>query len=196
MRVIYVKPTSDQKRFIVGVDNGEEKQRYNISSALYGTLSLSTGVEIDEETITTLENEDNAYNCMRSALGFLAYADNNRKKLYAKLIKRGYSRDMAKFAVERCVSLGYINEYEQTKRIILKEADKLYGRAYIFKKLIAGGYSASMVNRAFDELIQDGEVDFNDNLKTLLYKKGATSEEERKKLMHKYGYLIRDTYDD
>ena len=92
--------------------------------------------------------------------------------------------------------LGYINECDQIQRAILREAEKLYGRAYIFKKLASKGYSPSMINHAFDELIQSGEIDFSANLQALLYKKGCKSVEERKKLMHKYGYLTRDTYDD
>ena len=196
MKVIYVKPTSDNKRFIVGVVSDEEKLRYNISSALYLSLKISSGDEIDGETLDMFSEDNERYLCMRTALSYLAYADNNRKNLYAKLIRRGYGREMARDAVEECVRLGYINEYEQVKRAIEKEADKLYGRAYIFKKLAAKGYSAPMLNSAFDELIQDGEIDFSANLQTLIYKKGCESEDDRKKLMHKYGYLTRDTYDD
>ena len=196
MRVTYIKPTSDGKRFIVGLCKGEEKQRYNISSSLYLSLGLSRGDEVDKETEELICGDNEAYMCMRSALSYLAYADNNKKNLYIKLVRRGYSRDMAKVAIEECVRLGYIKEDEQIKRAIKREADKLFGRAYIFKKLVGKGYSISMVNSAFDELIQDGEIDFAANLQTLIYKNNATSGEERKKLMHKYGYLTRDTYDD
>lgn len=196
MRVAYIKPTSEGKRFIVGVDGGEEKQKYNISGSLYLSLGLSRGDELDEDTAELLIEDNARYSCMRSALCFLSYADNNKRTLYMKLLRRGYDRTIINETVEECVRLGYINECDQIERAILKEAEKLYGRAYIFKKLTSKGYSASMVNRAFEELIQRGDVDFSANLQTLLYKKDCKSDEERKKLMHKYGYLTRDFYDD
>lgn len=196
MRVIYVKPTSDGKRFVIGVSDGDVKLRYSVSHPLYSSLEILVGDEIDDEMHEIIKDDDQRYRCMRDALSYLAYADNNRRTLYVKLIRRGYSRDMATDAVEECLRLGYINEPEQLKRAIVKEADKLRGRAYIFKKLASKGYSASMINRALDELIDSGDVDFSANLQTLLYKNDCQSEEERKKLMHKYGYSIRDTYDD
>ena len=196
MRVAYIKPTSEGKRFIVGTAEGEEKQRYNISGSLCLSLGLSRGDELDEATVEMLEEDNARYTCMRCALSYLAYADNNKRTLYMKLLRRGYDRRIIADTIDECLRLGYINEDDQIERAILKEAEKLYGRAYIFRKLTSKGYSASMVNHAFDKLIDDGDLDFGANLKTLLYKKGCETEEERKKLMHKYGYLTRDTYDD
>ena len=196
MRVIYIKPTGDGKRYVVGVTDGDEKQRYNISAALHLSLGLSRGDELDEGTLEMLEEDNARYTCMRSALSYLAYADNNKRTLFMKLLRRGFDREIVAETVEECLRLGYINESDQIERAIIKEAEKLYGRAYIFKKLASKGYSPSMINRAFDRLIESGEIDFSANLQALLYKKGCENDEECKKLMHKYGYLTRDMYDD
>ena len=89
--------------------------------------------------------------------------------------------------------LGYIDERRQIERAVLSEANRsLRGRSYITKKLISKGYSSADISEVTDELISRGELDFSASFELLCEKKGATTDEERRALLYKYGYRSGD----
>lgn len=173
----------------VATDVGVEK--LTVTGRAYRDAGSPTVGEEIEAVISDIRLSDEYYRAERKALSLLAYADNNKKNLMAKLQRAGFSRDVSSDTVEEMVRLGYVKEDEQLKRLILNEANvKLSGRYKLLPKLLAKGYSKGLVDRILDELVDLGEVDFELNRRKLLATKlgDDRSPEVVAALLYKYGY--------
>lgn len=186
--VKYIR-SSGTGRVSLGVSSDEGTVSYNISETLYNSLGIVRGSHLSEEALVDIEYEDERYRAMKRALSILAYADNTATNLTAKLLRAGFSREIAVECVEECLRLGYVNEERQIERAVLNEANRsLYGREYIIKKLSAKGYRHGAVAACIDALVERGEIDFAENFERLAERCDASGEEERKKLAYKRGY--------
>lgn len=194
--VISVKH-SDKKQTLIIIELlvGDEKRKYTVSEGTYREIGCPLSAEqIDAGAIELLEEEHLRREAMKRALRILAYADNNSKTLYRKLILAGHSRECAAYAVRECVSLGYINEAQQLERLISLGCNRdLFGPSKIFSKLLAKGYAARDISAAMDRLRESKEIDFQRSKELLLMKKAPESYEEKQKILYKYGYK-NETY--
>ena len=179
----------DGGRLSVGVITADGERVFNISSALYASMTFTRGTDLSDDELDRLAREDEEYRAMKKALSLLGYSDKNRKTLFLRLLREGFSREVVETVVERCMTSGYIRERDQLSRLILREANvNLRGPRYIRDKLAAKGYSRTDVDAVMDELTDAGEVDFEANLHRLCEKKGASTPDERRALAYKYGY--------
>ena len=192
MEIAFIREL-ESKRVRIGVKDGDEVRKYSLSANTVLALGLVRGMELDDDAMEAVILEDASFRCMRRALDLLSYGDNTKSKLYMKLLRSGFSRQMASETVQECLRLGYIDERRQIERAVLNEANRsLRGRSYIMKKLLSKGYSASDISAVTDALVSGGEVDFSENFELLCKKKGVGSEEERRALSYKYGYRSAD----
>lgn len=186
--VKYIKPQKSG-RVIIGVDTDGEISHYSISSADYATAAFVMGGILSDGELTLLVTLDEEYRAIKKALSLLSYSDKNRKAIYMRLVRLGFSREAAKKAVEYCLQNGFINEENQLERLVSNEANiNLRGPRYIKDKLASKGYSRADIEAAMDTLVEAGEIDFVINFDTLCEKKSATTPEERKALAYKYGF--------
>ena len=140
-----------------------------------------------------IKRYDEEYRAKKKALSLLSYSDKNESGLKRRLSQAGFSKDVSEKCVEEMVSLGYIDEERQLRRIILNEANvKLRGPMKILPLLIGKGYSSEDIRRVMHELSDSGEIDFRANAKRLLEKRGVerTDTEEVKKILYRNGYKI------
>lgn len=170
----------------------EKKQKYIITEGTYREIGCPlSGEEIDGDSLYTLKAEDEKKRALQKALNTLSYADNNKKALYVKLLRAGFSKDAAEYAITDCVMRGYIDEQRQVERLVMKLYSELAGPHKIRAKLIAKQYSISLINKTIYSLEEKGEIDFKENKNTLLQTKlsNDASYDEKMKLLYKYGYL-------
>ena len=175
---------------IITALNGEKKQKYTITEGTYREIGCPLSDElIDADSLELLEREHRRRCAMKKALNILAYADNNSKNLYRKLLTAGFSREEASITVKECIRLGYIDEERQLERLIigLWERD-LLGPARIYAKLCSKGYNPPQVSAVMGRLRQAGEIDFGKSRRALIEKKHPETFEERQKILYKYGY--------
>lgn len=191
-KIMYVKNGTAKGRLILGIETDAGLSAYSVSEAMYLSLgSPPRFFEISERDLQDVIFEDERYRAMKKAVNILAASDKSAYMLMSKLIHAGFSKDAAKEAVDECRRRGYIDEARQLERLVEREANaSLRGRFYIKRKLVAKGYSSADIDRAIRELTERGEVDFDANFEALVNKKAATSEEERRALMYKYGYRM------
>ena len=186
--VKYIKPQKSG-RVIIGVDTDGELSHYSISASDYATACFVTGGILSDEELSLLVTLDEEYRAVKKALSLLSYSDKNRKAIYMRLVRLGFSRESAKKAVEYCLVNGFINEGSQLQRLVYNEANvNLRGPGYIRNKLAAKGYSRDDIDVAIDTLVTNGEIDFVIIFDALCEKKSATTAEERKALAYKYGF--------
>lgn len=187
----YIKELKEKNLLLLGISEEGESARYTVNRALYLDIgSPRRGDEISVGAMEEIVEFDEYFRAKKKALSLLAFADNNKKELKIKLLRAGFSKDVADRCVGEMLSLGYINEERQLLRLCLREAEKLRGPRRISASLMAKGYALSDIQRAISELRDSGEVDFEEN-KALLINKMLPSdadEEEVKKLLYKAGF--------
>lgn len=197
-KLIYARASTDKKRVILGIGDGDEIKRYSIGEDLFAMLEISRGDEISEPVLEEIIDADHQYRATKKALSLLSISDVSERALILKLRRAGYSREISEWVAAEMVRLGYINESRQLSRLVLREAnEKLHGRALIIPRLAAKGYSSHDIADVLDELIENGEVSLAENARRLLEKllpEDAT-EEDARRILYKHGYGGRDIYD-
>lgn len=190
----FIRELKEKGLLLLGVAEEGESARYTVALSIYEEIGRpSVGAYLEEGQLSAIKYADEVYRAKKKALSLLAYADNNQRTLYSKLIRAGFGRQVASDTVEEMVSLGYINEIRQLERLILNEANvKLRGAGRIIPALTAKGYSSSEVREVLSNLIDDGQIDFKKNARLLIEKKlsDPSDTEEKKKLLYKNGYKI------
>ena len=170
----------------------EKKQKYIITEGTYREIGCPlSGEEIDGDSLYTLTTEDEKRRALQKALNTLAYADNNKRSLYTKLLRAGFSRSAAEYAVTDCVMRGYIDEERQVERLVMKLYSEFAGPHKIRAKLISKQYSSALINKTIYSLEEKGEIDFKQSRGALLQTKlsNDASYDEKMKLLYRYGYL-------
>lgn len=170
----------------------EKRIKYIVTEGTYREIGCPlSGEEIDENSLYILASEDEKRRALLKSLNILSYADNNRRNLFSKLLRAGFSKDAIEYAVRECIALGYIDEARQAQRLILKHAAELLGPHKIKAKLVARSYSPALISKTMHELEMLGEIDFKENKEKLISLKldEGSSYEEKMKLLFKYGYI-------
>ncbi len=177
---------------ILEIMAGNEKRKYTVSEGTYRNIGCPlSGEEIDEDMMLTVSEEDGRRRALEKALNILAYADNNEKMLYIKLMHHNFSHAEASFATEECVRLGYINEGRQIENAVRSAYSRLEGPYKITARLARRGYTQRAVRAVIDAMVESGEIDFKAQRARLLREKlpDGASTEETKKILHRYGYI-------
>lgn len=194
IKITYIKTSKDEKLLLLGIVEEGESRCYTISQDVYSAIgSPLPHSEISEREMSIISYADELIRAEKKALSLLSYADNNERTLRSKLVRAGFSHEIASEICEKMISLGYINENRQLERLILNEANfKLRGPKKIAPLLVAKGYNASDVRLVMSELSLSGEIDFRKNAERLIEKRlpADATDEEKKKLLYRNGYEI------
>lgn len=152
------------------VFDGGETVTLTVPPSLYERIgSPGTGARLSDAATSELAHESEYLSACRHALRILEYGDNNARTLRDKLVRKGISREVACEAVERMVSLGYIREGEQARRLAVGYARRnLWGERKIVSALIAKGYSREDAESAVRDAAEEGEIDFRKVRETLI----------------------------
>ena len=193
-KVLYIKPSKSGATYLLGILTEEGEERFKIPSTLYRAIgSPQRGGILTDEELSDVRAADEEQRATKKALSLLSYADSSERALALKLRRAGYSNSAATEAARDMVMHGYIDEHRQLLRLVEREANvSLAGPLKLLPKLVGKGYTADGVRSALRELISDGTVDLSENARRLIEKKLGEnpSDEERKKLLYKYGYKI------
>ena len=193
-KISYIRTSKDGTLLLLGIVGEGESARYTISDAVYSSIGRpAPHTLLGERELSVIKYADELYRAEKKALSLLSYADNNERTLRAKLIRAGFSREIADEICEKMVSLGYINESRQLERLILNEANyKLRGPLKIMPYLAAKGYATADIRRVMHDLSERGELDFQKNAERLIEKKlpDDATDEEKKNLLFRNGYKI------
>lgn len=188
--VVCVKSSEGGNSVKIEVKVGSEKKIFTVSEGTYREIGCPLSDDIiDTDTLIAIEKENRKRKVLEKAFRILAFADNNRKNLYRKLIAAGFTKEESEYALEVCLKKGIIDENRQLERLIEKMANTdLFGPYRILPKLAAKGYSASDIRRIMTSLSEAGQIDFKKSADALFEKMRPESYEEKQKILYKYGY--------
>ena len=170
-----------------------DKEKLTVSVEDYTAYKLQKG-EISEELLFELRAAASVYGAKRAALRILSAGQCSRKKLYEKLLRRGFGASDARAAADFAAEGGYIDETWQIESYLRELVEKRYiGRRKVVPILLAKGYSGERIREVLDEKYT--AADFARYKNAFLMKKfGKPTPETReeaeeiKKALYKQGY--------
>ena len=190
----YIKESKDSRLLLLGISEEGESANYTVDFESYEAIGFpQVGDMLDSEQIDCIRCADSYHRALKKALSILSYADNSKSKLYAKLMRAGFEREICAHTVERMESLGYIDERRQLRRQVTRLANEnLYGPNKIMSNAVSNGYRSETVRSVITELIDEGELDFDKNKELLLEKKlrNPLDPNEKKKILFNNGYKV------
>jgi SOS response regulatory protein OraA/RecX len=192
MKIKTLKINEKSKYVLIGIENDEGYKSYKVSESFYLDIGApEIGASLLSDTVSLIEEENEYYEALKKALSLLEYSDNSKSMLFKKLLMRKVNKDAARYAVKRCVDLGYLDEERQLKRLVLDLANSsLLGKNKIVAKLVAKGYLTTDIYKTIAILLDEGEIDFEHNKQKLIKKHSAVcgDEEALAKLLYKHGF--------
>ena len=187
--VVFVRPAREKGAFVLGLSDPEE--RYTVGQALYHEIGeVRGGDALSEDAVALIRREDECRRARKAALSLLSFADNSRRRLLEKLLRKGISYEIAAKTVEDMISEGLLSEERQLESAVLSLAEhKLFGPYRIISHLCSKGYKSEDVRAAIHAAMDRGDVDFSKNAALLVAKKlgDAPEHEEKRKLLFTYG---------
>lgn len=180
----------------ITLESGEhrEERRLLLTTEQYCELKPCRG-EISEEFFERLEEAAELCAALRSGENLLSFGANSVQLLAQKLMRRGFTRDVASAAAERLARMGLINETEDLRREVEKCLRKLWGAKRIGSHLWSRGFGSEAMT-TLSALLE--EVDFSANCAALIrrhYVGIPTDPDERRRMiasLSRYGYTLTE----
>ncbi len=174
------------------ISDGAHLQRnsFNILSEQYVQYRPEKGT-MDAQTYERLLCASDVCECYLKALNILSFGDNNMFSLKVKLMRRGFSPQVADETVRLVSEKGYVREENVAAAEVKKCISKLWGKNRIVAQLRSKGFDSVSIEKA---MLLVENTDFAENCYTLAAKKfGSVPEElkERQKMaasLARYGY--------
>lgn len=156
-------------------------------------LGIAEKSEIDEETLSELENEIHRRRAFNKAVDFLATREHSRREIITKLTQRGYEKEIAEEAAEKLIDYGYLSDerYARLYAVELKERKK-YGTGRIRQELFRKGISREIIENVLSETEKNDESVICDILRKK-YPRFGEDEKIRNRAINaliRYGYRI------
>ena len=147
--------------------------------------------EIDNETLSYLENCNGVAHALRRAYGIISYGASSYKKLFYKLREKGVEKDIAEQTVEIIRDKGYIDEDDLACRVCELCLKKYWGRSRIIRKLREDGYCDEAIESATDFL---DSVDFSEQCASLIEKRYMSIPSDQYEMQKMFASIARYGY--
>ena len=158
------------------ISNGThaEKRSFIISTAQYLVICPERGAA-DEQIFDEIKYASDVWSATKRGIFILGYGSCSEKALIAKLVSKGFDRDISAEAVQAIVAKGLLRPADDASREAEKMVRKLWGKKRIISALYEKGYSADAVRAALYSLEKNG-VDYEKNCKRLVREKYSDAE--------------------
>lgn len=178
------------------LESGEHREHKTLVLTMeqYCDLHPTRGV-ISEELYERLEEASLYCKALRSGENLLSYGANSAKHLAAKLVRRGYPRELSATVAAHLCEVGLIDEDRDMRREVEKCLRKLWGAKRISAHLWSRGFDSEVL-ATLPELL--AEVDFVGNCAALIQKHYGTVPTDPAELrritasLSRYGYSLAE----
>ena len=186
------QPTPDAVSVGVEIISGENRrsESFLLLSEFFERLGIEVG-ELSGDGLCDVEFWSNVTEAYMSACRSFAFTPSSLSALRAKLISKGFERNVAGQAIEHLRSRGFVDEEEIALRRAEIFVSKLWGQTRIMAKLREEGFDDSVTDAVCNYL---EDVDMVALCASLIEKKYGTvpsDRREREKMcgaLYRYGY--------
>lgn len=182
---------------ITKIEQQKNKARVNIfvDDAFFCGLNKETaiifkfkvGQEVDENQLTQAIFESETKKAFEKASDYLATRMHSEKELFDKLIKKGYTKEVADKAIEKLEEYHYIDDELFAKQFI--EQNKKLSKKMLENKLFAKGVNSSIIKEQLQGIFDEDELNLCiSQVQKYIKSKDMTKENSKEKL---YASLLR-----
>lgn len=148
-----------------------EKRAFLISSSQYLVICPTRGAS-DELAFDEISYASRVWSATKRGIFMLGFGACSERALTAKLVSKGFEREIAAEAVAAIVARGLLRPQDDAARAAEKMAAKLWGKKRIISALYEKGYSSDAVAAAIESL-EAGGVDYEQSCRRLAASKCA-----------------------
>ncbi len=182
-----LKPQVKNKGRISVYLNGSYYCGLDLATAVKYRLKI--GQEIEENSLVEIQRSSELQACFDSALNLITTTIKTEKEITDRLVKKGYLLEIAKDAVEKLKSYGYIDDFDYANRYV-ETYKKTQGKRLIALKLKQKGVSHEDAEKAISSVENQGEEAY------VLAQKYLKNKALNKKNLQKcYKYLLSKGFD-
>lgn len=173
----------------------KHKDRCNlfIDGEFYAGVSLETvmknrlkvGQKIEDNTLADMIKESEKSQAIAKAVDYVSNTLKTKKQVREYLIKKGFEQDAIKYAVDKLIEYGYIDDGEYSKRYI-ESTGKTQGKHLLAYKLMSKGVRKDIIEQAYEV----AENNSQQNAILLAEKKLKNKEITKENISKTYRYLV------
>ncbi len=119
-------------------------------------MGLRKGDELNEQTIASLQRENELFSCEHKALDYLSRRLHSATELKRKLLQKGFPKDVIEEVIIKMKSLNYLNDKKFAELLVSESLNLRHeGAQKIRGRLIEKGISKEIIQQvlAGDELV-------------------------------------------
>ena len=163
--MIILKITSEKQHLNkITLENGEELL---IDKDICIQHSLMAKTEIEPEEITALKRESDFSRAKSRALWYLDRQDYTEKKLYGKLVEKGFDKKVCAAVIAKLVEIGAIDDRRYAERYAERLLEARTSKREAMQKMLLRGVPYDLGKQVLSEF----QVDEEEQLTELIEKK-------------------------
>lgn len=177
---------------ITKIEQQKNKARVNIfvDDAFFCGLNKETaiifkfkvGQEVNEDQLTQAIFESETKKAFEKASDYLATRMHSEKELFDKLIKKGYTKDVAGRAIEKLEEYHYVDDELFAKQFI--EQNRKLSKKMLENKLLAKGVNCDIIKEQLQGIYDEDELSLCiSQVQKYIKSKDMTKENSKEKLV-------------
>ncbi|MBQ9486017.1 MAG: RecX family transcriptional regulator [Clostridia bacterium] len=148
-------------------------------------LRLKAGDEVNSERLAEILAETERTEAVQKAADYALKTLKTKRQIKDYLLRKGYSEEAVRYAVDKLKEYGYIDDKEYSIRFI-ESTSKTQGRRLAEYKLMMKGVKKEDIAAAYES----AETDGNASARALCEKYLKNKEKTRENVLKAYKYLI------
>lgn len=141
------------QRYAVYLD---EAFAFEVSDEVLLKFGLRTGLRLEERTIADIASAEAMSRAQKLALHYLSYRPRSSREIIDRLVRKGFSKNLAQEVAEHFRELKLVNDLEFARMFV---RDKLRGRpmgkALLRRRLLEKGITPHTIERVLREHVSD-----------------------------------------
>lgn len=146
-------------------------------------LQLKKGQELDETSIAELQHKDSIVKAIDVAVNLLSYRPRSKHEIRQKLGKKGYEEFVIETAIERMVTMGYLDDHAFARFWIeSRNRSKPRGKRALSYELRNKGVSDAIIRDLLDDMVDENAGAYEAAQKRIRRMRGKTQYEFKQKV--------------
>jgi len=142
--------------YTVGLSDGSS---FFVSTAFFEENNLSVDLEIDEDLLELLEVESESIEALKKAGDLISRAEQSSHGLFLKLKKKDYSDSACKFAVDKVVASGLLNDERYAEFwISARLRSHPEGKSKLYAGLLSRGVASEKAKLALENCVSEEDL--------------------------------------
>ncbi len=152
--VTKIEQQKNKSRVSIFVDGNYFCELEKETAIIFG---LKLGAFVDEEKLSLAIFESEVKRAFEKGADYLASRIHSKKELITKLVKKGFSKDVAEKAVIKLADYGYVDDAMFAKSFV--QVNSKYSKAVLEGRLRQKGIDKDIISEALLEVSGDAELE-------------------------------------